>query len=153
MDEEERFFVEALGFRKTGVDGAWHRFEIGTGGAGKTLVLLHEPNRPSGSLGFGAGTAHHVAIDVPDDEALAKQKGFFEELGYTDCSEIKDRNYFHSIYMLLPPWFEARRAEIMSMLDPIRIPEWHAPVAGPRITASRRTEATFVPVDSEVVVG
>ena len=78
----------------------------------------------------------------------------YEELGYTDCSEIKDRNYFHSIYcrcpggilvecaataqggfakdeafnqlgthLLLPPWFEPRRAEIEAMLDPIRIPE------------------------------
>ena len=34
--ETERFFIEALGFRKTGVDGAYHRFEIGSGGAAKT---------------------------------------------------------------------------------------------------------------------
>jgi glyoxalase family protein len=182
VEEEERFFVEALGFRKTGVDGAYHRFEIGAGGAGKTLVLLHEPTRPAGSWGFGAGTAHHVALDVADDEALAQQKAFFEELGYTDCSEIKDRNYFHSIYtrspggvlvecaatapggfardeafnqlgthLLLPPWFEHRRAEILGMLEPIRIPEWHAPVAAPTLTASRRTAADFIPVDSEVL--
>ena len=182
VEEEERFFVEALGFRKTGVDGAYHRFEIGAGGAGRTLVLLHEPNRPSGSWGFGAGTAHHVALDVPDDEALAQQKGLYEELGYTDCSEIKDRNYFHSIYvrspggilvecaataaggfardeafsqlgthLLLPPWFEHRRAEILAMLEPIRVPEWHAPVAAPHFTASRRIDANFIPMDSEVL--
>ena len=36
------------------------------------------------------------------DEALAEQKGLYEELGYTDCSEIKDRNYFHSIYVRSP---------------------------------------------------
>jgi glyoxalase family protein len=182
IEEEERFLVDAFGFRKTGVDGAYHRFEIGKGGAGKTLVLLHEPTRPSGSWGFGAGTAHHVALDVTDDEALAEQKGWLEELGYTDCSEIKDRNYFHSIYvrspggilmecaatapggfardeafnqlgthLLLPPWFEHRRAEILGMLEPIRVPEWHAPVAAPQIAASRRTDATFVPVNQETV--
>ena len=33
------------GFRKTGVEGEYHRFEIGKGGAGKTIVLLHEPTR------------------------------------------------------------------------------------------------------------
>ena len=33
---------------------------------------------------------------------LAEQKGIYEELGYTDCSEIKDRNYFHSIYRRWP---------------------------------------------------
>ena len=54
--EQERFFIDALGFRKTGVDGAYHRFEIGEGGAAKTLVLYHEPDRPAGSWGFGAGT-------------------------------------------------------------------------------------------------
>src|SRR5439155_183490 len=100
--EQERFFVEALGFRKTGTDGAYHRFEVGTGGAGKTLVLHHEPDRATGSWGFGAGTGHHLALDIGTDEALAEQKNLYEELGYTDCSEIKDRNYFHSIYVRSP---------------------------------------------------
>lgn len=184
VEEDERFFTEALGFRKTGVDGAYHRFEIGKGGAGKTLVLLHEPDRPAGSWTFGAGTVHHVAFEVADDEALAEQKGIYEELGYTDCSEIKDRNYFHSIYvrspggvlvecaanapggfardeafnqlgtqLLLPPWFESRRVEIVGMLEPIRVPESNGPVqttAG-NITASRRA-ATFVPSETEALV-
>ena len=114
---------------------------------------------------------------MPSDEALVEQKGIYEELGYTDCSEIKDRNYFHSIYcrspggvlvecaatapgafardepyselgthMLLPPWFEQRRGEIMAMLEPIRVPEANGPVevhpAGPG--PSRRTSATFI---------
>ena len=180
IEEEERFFVEALGFRKTGVDGAYHRLEIGKGGVGKTIILLHQPTRPAGSWIFGAGTHHHVALDVPDDEALAEQKGIYEELGYTDCSEIKDRNYFHSIYvrspggilvecaatapggfakdeafnqlgthLLLPPWFEERRTEILGMLDPIKVPEWHSPVGAPTFAASRR-EATFIPVVEEL---
>jgi hypothetical protein len=54
-------------------------------------------------------------------------------------------------HLLLPPWFESRRAEILGMLEPIRVPEWHGPVFAPRIAASRRTEATFVPVDDEVL--
>src|SRR4029077_10230320 len=91
-------------------------------------------------------------------EALAEQKNLYEELGYTDCSEIKDRNYFHSIYvrspggiltecaamaaggfardepfdqlgmaLLLPPWFEDRRQEIVAMLEPIVVPEANRP--------------------------
>src|SRR5439155_819377 len=132
--------------------------EVGTGGAGKTLVLHHEPDRATGSWGFGAGTAHHLALDIETDEALAEQKNLYEELGYTDCSEIKDRNYFHSIYvrspggiltecaatapggfardepldqlgmaLLLPPWFEDRRQEIVAMLEPIVVPEANRP--------------------------
>jgi catechol 2,3-dioxygenase-like lactoylglutathione lyase family enzyme len=100
--ETERFFVEALGFRKTGVDGAYHRFETGTGGANKTVTLLHEPDRPAGSWTFGAGTVHHIALWGADDEALAQQKAIYEELGYTDASEIKDRFYFHSMYCRCP---------------------------------------------------
>ena len=68
----------------------------------KTVTLLHEPDRPSGSWIFGAGTAHHMALEVENDEKLAEQKGIYDELGYTDCSEIKDRLYFHSVYCRCP---------------------------------------------------
>ena len=181
VPETERFFVDALGFRKTGAEGAYHRFEIGSGGAGKTVVLLHEPDRPAGSWIFGAGTPHHLALNIPTDEGLAEQKALYDELGYTDCSEIKDRHYFHSIYcrcpggilvecaatapggfardepfdqlgrqMLLPPWFEHRRAEIMAMLEPIVVPEPdRAAVASSNDNGpSRRTSATFVAAES-----
>ncbi len=153
VSEQERFLIEALGFRKTGVDGRYHRFEIAGGGANKILELLHEPDRAPGSWSFGAGTFHHIALWVADDEAMAAQKAIYEELGYTDASEIKDRYYFHSMYvrspggilvecccnanggfqrdepadqlgakLLLPPWFEDRRQEILAGLEPITPP-------------------------------
>jgi glyoxalase family protein len=102
VPETERFFIEALGFRKTGVDGPYHRFETGTGGANKTITLLCEPERPAGSWTFGAGTVHHIALWGADDAALTRQKEIYEELGYTDASEIKDRFYFHSMYCRCP---------------------------------------------------
>jgi glyoxalase family protein len=102
VNETERFFAEALGFRKTGVDGPYHRFETGKGGANKTITLLHEPDKLAGSWGFGAGTVHHIALWAADDDALAQQKAIYEELGYTDASEIKDRFYFHSMYCRSP---------------------------------------------------
>ncbi len=102
IPETERFFVDALGFRKTGAEGNYHRFEVGKGGAARTVTLVHEPEKPAGSWTFGAGTGHHLALNVASDEELAAQKGIYEELGYTDCSEIKDRNYFHSIYCRCP---------------------------------------------------
>lgn len=170
--ETERFFVDALGFRKTGVDGAYHRFELGNGGPNKTVTLLHEPDRPAGSWTFGAGTAHHLALDIESDEKLAEQKALYDELGYTDCSEIKDRMYFHSIYcrcpggilvecaatvpqgfavdepadqlgrsLLLPPWFEARRAEIMNMLEPIKVPESNFPTGAQKISVTKPAPA------------
>jgi len=102
IPETERFLTEALGFRKTGVDGSYHRFETGTGGANKTITLLEEPERLAGAWTFGAGTVHHIALWAADDDALAEQKAIYEELGYTDASEIKDRFYFHSMYCRSP---------------------------------------------------
>ena len=72
------------------------------GGPDRTIELLHEPNRPQGSWTFGAGTAHHIAFHVDTDEALIEQKALYEELGYTDTSEVKDRFYFHSMYVRSP---------------------------------------------------
>jgi glyoxalase family protein len=100
--ETSTFLVDALGFKKTGVDGAYHRFETGKGGANKTITLSHEPDRAAGSWTFGAGTVHHIALWGADDAALAEQKAIYEELGYTDASEIKDRFYFHSMYCRSP---------------------------------------------------
>jgi glyoxalase family protein len=198
LGEQERFMTEALGFKKTGSEGPYHRFEVGDGGPMRTVVLHHEPDRNQGSWGFGAGTGHHIALEVDSDEALAEQKGLYEELGYTDCSEIKDRNYFHSIYvrspggvltecaataeggftrdepweelgssLLLPPWFEHQRAEIVKMLEPITVPEENLPTpagiaarqaavsrsggsttatarSGATVAASQRRDATFI---------
>jgi len=197
LDEQERFLIEALGFRKTGSEGPYHRFEVAEGGAMRTLTLHHEPDRNQGSWGFGAGTGHHLALEVDSDDALAEQKNLYEELGYTDCSEIKDRNYFHSIYvrspggiltecaataeggftrdepweelgthLLLPPWFEKERSNIVKMLESITVPEENQPTeagvaaraatvtrsGGSKtatarsgaVAASQRTAATFI---------
>jgi glyoxalase family protein len=161
VEEQEQFLVEALGFRKLGVDGAYHRFEAGGRGPGCIIDLHHEPTRPPGTWTFGAGTAHHIAFNVETDDALVAQKALYEELGYTDASDIKDRYYFHSMYVRspggilvectanvpggfyidetpedlgrhlnLPPWYEEKREDILTMLEPIVVPEANRPRPG-----------------------
>lgn len=100
--DQEAFLVDALGLRKVGSDGRYHRFEVPGEAAARFVDLLHEPERPAGSWGFGAGTFHHFAMDVESDDALREQKAIYEELGYTDASELKDRYYFHSMYVRSP---------------------------------------------------
>jgi glyoxalase family protein len=102
IDDAERFFVDALGFRKIGVDGPYHRLVMPNQGIAATIDLHHEPDRAPGSWSFGAGTAHHIAFNVETDDALVRQKALYEELGYTDASELKDRFYFHSMYVRAP---------------------------------------------------
>lgn len=151
-EEQERFLTEGLGFTKVGSDGAYLRFAINGGGAGRTIELLHQPEVKQGTWAFCQGVVHHVALAVPTEKEQLAVKAHLEGPGYTDCSEIKDRNYFHSIYvrspggilvelatcdigfaidepadrlgekLLLPPWFEDRRAEIVAPLEPIRAP-------------------------------
>ena len=151
--EQERFLVDAVGFRKTAEDARYQRFEIAEGGPGRTLLVRHDPDTPQGSWIFGEGAVHHVALAVKNDAEQAEFRDYIVGLGYTDCSESKDRNYFHSVYcrspggiliefatcdigfavdepaadlgqtLLLPPWFESRRAEIVAPLEPIRVPE------------------------------
>jgi hypothetical protein len=46
--------------------------------------------------------------------------------------------------MLLPPWFEERRAEIMAMLEPIAIPEFNGPVTVQPGDGPSRRAASFI---------
>ena len=176
IDEQEQFLVEALGFRKLGIDGAYHRFESGRDVPGNVIDVHHEPTRPPGSWTFGAGTAHHIAFNVDTDEALVEQKALFEELGYTDASDIKDRFYFHSMYVRspggvliectanvpggfyidespedlgrhlnLPPWYEEQREDILTMLEPIVVPEANRPRPGARRPRLTHEPAAYTP--------
>src|SRR6478672_9988827 len=159
-EEQERFFVDGLGFTRAGKEGSHIRFHINEGGAQKTIDLLVQPDVPQGSWTFSQGIPHHIAFQVPTEKEQTVVKAHLEGIGYTDVSEIKDRNYFHSIYcrspggilvecaataqgafardedpselgthMLLPPWFEHQRAEIIKMLEPITVPEENIPAA------------------------
>jgi len=153
-EEQERFFVDGLGFTRAGKEGSYIRFHINEGGAQKTIDLLVQPDVPQGSWTFAQGVPHHIAFQVPTEKEQTVVKAHLEGIGYTDVSEIKDRNYFHSIYcrspggilcevatcdigfaidepmdklgqkMLLPPWFESRRAEIVAPLEKIKVPDY-----------------------------
>ena len=43
--DQESFFKDALGFKKVGVDGPYHRFEVAGTGPGCMIDLHHEPDR------------------------------------------------------------------------------------------------------------
>lgn len=152
VEGQHDYFTIGLGFTKTGQEGRFHKYDIQDGGPCKTVILEHNPDTPAGSWTFGAGTPHHVAFAVANDQVQMQLKLYLEGLGYTDASESKDRNYFHSVYvrspggiltefattdigfavdepmaelgthLLLPPWFESRRAEIVAPLEKITLP-------------------------------
>jgi glyoxalase family protein len=121
----------------------------GESGAGRTIDLIAIPHVPRGRI--AAGSVHHIAFRVPDEE---QQKAWREKLiglGY-QVSPVMDRTYFHSIYfrepggilfelatdqpgftkdepvdelgahLRLPPWMEKERARIENALPQITVP-------------------------------
>jgi len=100
--EMKDFMTGAMGFRNLGADGNHTLFGVQDGAPGKTVEIAYFPDLPQGSWGFGQGTVHHVAFKVQDDKMQADFKAYLEGLGYTDCSEPKNRGYFMSIYFRTP---------------------------------------------------
>lgn len=154
LTEMDIYLKEVLGFTQTGKEGAYTRYHIHEGGATKTIDIHHVPDMPQGSWTFGEGSPHHVAFATPNDEANLDIKFSLDGHGFTDTSELKDRNYFHSIYsrtpsgvlfefatsdigfavdedpdllghqLLLPPRMQDRREEIIAPLEKLKLPDY-----------------------------
>lgn len=143
----EQLLTGEMGFRLVRRDGPRARFEAGSGGPGRLVDVIADPNAVRG-LG-GVGTIHHIAWRVPDDVAQSALHASLQKAGFL-VSPVRDRNYFRSIYyrerggilfeiatdvpgfavdepahalghaLQLPPEFEPNRAEIVAALPPLR---------------------------------
>jgi catechol 2,3-dioxygenase-like lactoylglutathione lyase family enzyme len=153
LEQTSDALVAGLGFRVAGTDGTTTRFEIGEGGASRTVDVRVVGGflAPAG----GAGTVHHVAFRSASDENEIELRERMLSLGMHPTPVI-DREYFHSVYyrepggvlfelatdgpgfsvdeplselgtrLALPPQYESRRAEIEAALPLI-----HAPLLPP----------------------
>jgi len=100
--EMVEFLEQGLGARRIGSEGATEAFDLGEGGSGRVVELVEEPDVQPGTWRFGEGTVHHVAYDAVTSDSQMELKLFLEGLGYTDVSDVKDRQYFHSCYVRSP---------------------------------------------------
>jgi glyoxalase family protein len=137
-----------MGFHKVAEEGNRFRFELGEGKRGARADVLCMSEATPGAI--SAGTVHHVAWRVPDDEA---QKVWREHLmsQHLNVTPVLDRCYFHSVYfrepggvlfelatdppgfaidepakslgeaLKLPIWLERYRNEIEKALPPIEL--------------------------------
>lgn len=135
-----------MGYTLVRRDGNRARFEAAPGGSGRYVDVIGGARAPRGT--GGAGTIHHIAFRVPDDEADLEMQSRLMNAGY-HVSEVRDRDYFRSIYyrerggilfeiatdtpgfavdepaeslggaLKLPRQFEAARSQIESMLSPL----------------------------------
>jgi glyoxalase family protein len=122
-----------------------HVYEMGAGGPGAELHVAEQPELPVARS--GAGGVHHVAFRIPDADYDA-WAARLNELRIPNSGEV-DRFWFHSLYfrepngilfeiatdgpgfavdedaatlgekVVLPPFLEPRRAEIVANLKPI----------------------------------
>ncbi|MBB3111567.1 glyoxalase family protein [Paenibacillus phyllosphaerae] len=135
-----------LGFDKVGEDAGYARFQS-TAEIGNVVdIPLLDMEWGNG----GAGTVHHIAWRAADDAEHEQWRAHVASNGY-NVTPIKDRNYFKALYfrepggilfeiatdppgfardeepeelgqrLMLPQWFEPRRAEIESKLLPITL--------------------------------
>lgn len=138
-----RLLTDTLGFRRVAEHGNRFRFDTGAGGAGARLDLVCTPDAPHGRV--AAGTVHHVAFRVADDEDQKAWRGTLAGQGL-NITPVLDRQYFHSVYfrepggvlfelatdppgftfdepveelgtgLKLPPWLESHRQHIEEAL-------------------------------------
>jgi len=145
----ERVLTDTLGFRPVREAGGTRRFAAGDGGPGSLVDVRSIGGFVRGT--GGAGTVHHVAWRVADDEAqlAARERVVQAKLNPTP---VIDRVYFHSVYfrepggvlfelatdgpgfaidepvarlgerLMLPPQFGPNRAQIEAALPPVHLP-------------------------------
>jgi glyoxalase family protein len=129
--------LRAMGFEETESDRTRRRFEAG-GELGYVVDIVEDPQAPRGQP--GAGTVHHVAFQVTDEDQSAWRDVLVDH-GLRP-TEIIDRKWFRSVYarteggvlfefatkspgytvdedldelgerLVLPEWLEDRREEI-----------------------------------------
>ncbi|HMQ34617.1 MAG TPA: ring-cleaving dioxygenase [Chloroflexaceae bacterium] len=143
------FLADGLGFRLVEGGPERARLAVGAGADESFVTLVARPDVPRGQV--AAGSVHHVAWRVADEAALLAWRGALERL-HPGVTPVRDRRYFRSIYLrepggvllelatdepgftvdeapaalggqlMLPPWLEPRRAEIVRRLPPIVTP-------------------------------
>ncbi|MFP4094918.1 MAG: VOC family protein [Cyclobacteriaceae bacterium] len=93
-------FLEAFGYETRQEENNLILMEAGEGGPGNTLILQADQNQRPGINGLG--TVHHVAHRVDELSDSLRMKDYLENQLGIMTTEVKDRNYFQSIYFRMP---------------------------------------------------
>jgi glyoxalase family protein len=144
----EKLLLEVMNYRYLGQEGNRYRYRI-AGLPGDIVDILVDPTGQRGMQ--SAGTVHHLAFRTATAETQLEMQQLLQQKGY-GVTEVRDRNYFTSIYFREPggvlfevatdtPGFaideeEAHLGEIL------KLPDWAEP--------KRKTiESALVPVTNQ----
>jgi glyoxalase family protein len=142
----EALLTGPMGLTKVGEEKGWHRYGV-KGDSGTLIELKPFPDERRGS--WGVGSIHHVAWRVTDSDHEMAVREAVRKHGVNTTEQI-DRFWFTSVYfkepggalfelatdgpgfardedagklgetLVLPPWFEPRRAEIEAGLPVLK---------------------------------
>lgn len=135
--------TDIFGYKLQDQTGSQYRYSTDAVNGANIIDLVENPNVGRGE--GGAGTNHHIAFRVKDEEVLMKFREKVLSKGFNITEKI-DRNYFYSLYfrepngvlfeiatdnpgfaidepiaelgqkLLLPPQYEPQRAQIEAVL-------------------------------------
>jgi glyoxalase family protein len=149
VDATAALLTTQLGYQAAGQEENRHRFTTaGQAALGHIIDLVERPDKMK--AGLGAGSIHHIAFRVPNNEAQLAYQFLIREAGF-GVTDVLDRSYFHSIYfrehggvlfeiatetpgfaidepvntlgetLKLPEWFEPRREAIEKQLPALAL--------------------------------
>jgi glyoxalase family protein len=148
VDDTAKVLVDLFGYSLRQQERAMYRFATEANGTANIIDVIEEPNGWPGTN--AAGTNHHVAFRVKDEELLMAMREQIIEAGLSITEKI-DRNYFYSLYfrepggvlfeiatdnpgfvidedveelgthLMLPPQYEGNRRRIEQSLPALRL--------------------------------
>ena len=162
LDEIKGLLMDAMGMTLQSQEHNRYRFMMESHAApGHFYDVIFDPEAPIGRP--GGGTVHHIAFRTQDDESQAGWQSSLRKLGF-GVTDIRDRNYFRSIYfhspggvlfeiatdppgfsvdetveelgasLKLPGQYEHMRDKIESQLPPLRSTPFHHVFREPKPT-------------------
>ena len=108
-DRTVGLFTDVFDWARAGTEGDRVRLKAPGTGVGTTVDLLVRDRHPSGRM--GPGMVHHIAFRAPDDEAQRAWQYTLRERGL-QVTDVKDRQYFRSVYFRDPDWTSGLLFEI-----------------------------------------
>jgi len=100
LEQTQALLMDVMGMSLHAEEGNRYRFKMDdTASPGHYYDIVIDPAAPAGRP--GGGTVHHIAFRTRDDHTQADWQAVLRQSGL-GVTEVRDRNYFRSIYFNTP---------------------------------------------------
>lgn len=99
LKETEALLTDGMGLNVIAREGHRVRFQMQSRGPGRYFDVVQDPSAPQGRP--GGGTVHHIAFRTRDEAEQLQWQALLRRRGIA-VTDVRDRNYFRSIYYRTP---------------------------------------------------